>query len=122
MDKLIEMMPEDKKKLIHFKFKGIVTHKDYRKVLIPALEKEIGEDGPLRMYCDMREMTKIEGKAIWDDYKFGIHHLKDFDRIATIGDQWWMSPLMNIAGLFFKIKLKHFKSHQCEEAWQWINQ
>ncbi|HUX79177.1 MAG TPA: STAS/SEC14 domain-containing protein, partial [Alphaproteobacteria bacterium] len=89
MDKLIEIIPEEKKKLIHFKCAGAVTHKDYQKVVIPTLEKEISKEGPLRIYCDMREMTKIEGKAIWDDYKFGIHHLKDFDRIATVGYQWW---------------------------------
>ncbi|HUX80676.1 MAG TPA: STAS/SEC14 domain-containing protein [Alphaproteobacteria bacterium] len=121
MNKLIEIIPEEKKKLIHFKCEGVITHEDYQKVLIPTLENEIGKEGPLRIYCDMREMTKIKGKAIWDDYKFGIHHLKDFDRIATVGDQWWMSPLMSISSLFFKTKLKHFKGDKFEEAWKWVN-
>ena len=121
MNKLIEIIPEEKKKLIHFKCEGVITHEDYQKVLIPTLENEIGKEGPLRIYCDMREMTKIKGKAIWDDYKFGIHHLKDFDRIATVGDQWWMSPLMSISSLFFKTKLKHFIGDKFEEAWKWVN-
>jgi len=119
---MIQIIPEEGKKLIHFKCEGIVTHEDYQKVVIPTLETEISKDGLLRVFCDMREMTAIEGKAIWDDYKFGIHHLKDFDRLATVGDQWWMSPLMHISSPFFKMKLKHFKSQKFEEAWKWVNQ
>lgn len=119
---MIQIKPGKEKRLIHFKCEGVVTHEDYQKVVIPTLEKEIGKGGPLRIFCDMRDTKKIEGKAIWDDYKFGIHHLKDFDRIATVGDQWWMSPLMKMSALFFKIKLKHFKSDEFEEAWKWVNQ
>ncbi|MBY0293508.1 MAG: STAS/SEC14 domain-containing protein [Alphaproteobacteria bacterium] len=119
---MIQIIPGEDKKLIHFKCEDVVTHMDYQKIVIPTLEKELNKGGLFRVICDMRDMKKIEGKAIWDDYKFGIHHLNDFDRMATVGDQWWMSPLMKISSLFFKIKLKHFKSNQFEEAWKWINQ
>lgn len=119
---MIKIIPGKKKMLIHFKCEGIITHNDYQKVVIPALKEKINKNGLLSLIRDMREMKKIEGGAIWDDYKFGIHHLKYFDRMATVGDQWWMSPLMKFSSLFFKIKLKHFKSHQYEEALEWINQ
>ena len=118
----VTIVPGEDKKIIHFKYEGIITHDDYQKVIIPTLEKEIRKGGVLCSLCDLREMTTIEGKALWDDYKFGRHHLKDFDRIATVGDQWWISILMNISSHFFKIKLKHFTSDQLEEAWKWINQ
>lgn len=119
---MVEIIPGDDKKLIHFKCQGILSHKDYLNVVIPTLEKEIAKHGKSRVFCDLRDVKEIEGKAIWDDFKFGIHHLKDFDRMATVGDQWWMSPLMSMSKPFFKVELKHFESEKYDDAWKWINQ
>src|ERR1700722_14402379 len=119
---MIQITKEKKSNLVHLKYAGVITHADYKKVLIPQLEKAIKTSGPLRLFCDMSDFKRIRGKAIWDDYKFGIHHLKDFKRIATVGDQWWMGPLMRFSSLFFReMKLKHFKSDQYEEALKWVD-
>jgi hypothetical protein len=116
---MIELIPE--KGFIRIKCGRILTHQDYQDVLIPALEKAFAEKSPLRALCDMRDLEKIDWKALWDDFKFGIHHLKDVERMATVGNQWWLSFLMRFANLFFKVTLKNFKSHQLEEATEWIN-
>ncbi|HUX79441.1 MAG TPA: STAS/SEC14 domain-containing protein [Alphaproteobacteria bacterium] len=120
---MIEVIPGEDKKLIHFKYEGIVSHKDYQNILIPSLEKMIAkEKGPLRLFFDLRKMKEIEAKAIWDDYKFGIHHGKDFAMVAIVGDQWWLGPLTSLAGLFYNVKLKNFTTQQYEDALKWINQ
>lgn len=120
---MVVVIPGENKKLIHFKYDGIVSHKDYQDIVIPLLENKLAkEEGPFRIFFDLREMKEIEAKAIWDDYKFGIHHGKDFEKAAIVGDQWWLSPLTNLTGLFYKIKLKHFTSQQYEDALEWINQ
>ncbi len=117
---MIEIKNEKDKKLLHFICSGKVTHEDYQKVVIPIVEKKIRESGPLRAFCDLRDMKSIQLRAIWDDYKLGIRHLRDFDCLVTVGNQWWMGPLMKVSQPFFKIKLKHFKSHQYDEAWEWV--
>lgn len=119
---MVEVIPGEDKKLIHLKCQGVLSHKDYQKVVIPTLEKAIANHGPLSVFCDLRDVQEIEGKAIWDDYKFGIHHLKDFTRLVTVGDQWWMGPLMSISRPFFNIEFKHFESEKYDDAWKWINQ
>lgn len=119
---MIEVTNKQDGKTVHLKYEGVVTHEDYQKVLIPKLEKAIKKSSPLRLFCDMRDFKRIEGKAMWDDYKFGMHHIKDFERVATVGDQWWMHPLIKVSNLFFrKIELKHFKSKEYKKAEKWLD-
>lgn len=120
---MLEVSLEENSKIIHLRYEGRVTHKDYEDIIIPFLENIIAkEEGPFRIFFDLREMDAIEAKAIWDDYKFGIHHIKDFERAVTVGDQWWLNPLMDMASFVYKIKIKNFKSQQYEDALKWINQ
>lgn len=108
-------------KLVHFIFSGQVTHEDYQKVVIPFVEDKINESAPIKAFCDLREMKSIQLRAIWDDYRLGVRHLNNFDSFVTVGDQWWIGLLMKVSQLFFKIKLKHFKSKQYNDAWDWVN-
>ena len=111
------------KDFLEVKYEGKITNEDYKKRLIPALEKEIKAKTPLSIICDLSKMDSFEGKAIWDDYKFGMDHIKDFGHVATVGDQWWMVPVVKASGLFFpKMKIKHFKSGQYKEALKWVQE
>ncbi len=118
---MIEISEKKEGKLLHLKYEGVVTHEDYEKVLIPKLENAIKNSKRLRIFCDMRDLRRIESKAMWDDYQFGIHHIRDFERIATVGDQWWINPLLKVSGIFFpKMQIKHFKSKDYKEAMKWV--
>ena len=118
---MIEVSEKKEGKLLHLKYEGVVTHEDYEKILIPKLTKAVKKKKHLSIFCDMRDFKRIEGKAMWDDYKFGIQHIKDFERIATVGEQWWMSPLLKVSGVFFpKLQMKHFKSKDYKEAMKWV--
>ena len=120
---MIQVSQKKKGDVVHIICEGILTHEDYKKVLIPKLEKAIKTSSPIRAFCDVRHFKGIEGRAMWDDFKFGLHHIKDVERIATVGDQWWISPIMKVTGpLFRKLQMKHFKSDQYKEALKWVDQ
>lgn len=117
---MITINQEKPEGVIHYVCSGKVTHDDYIKVVIPTVEDITKEQHALRAFCDLRNMTSIELQAILDDYKLGMKHYKDFQAFATVGDQWWMGPLMAISKPFFKMKLKHFKSADYDKALEWI--
>ncbi len=119
---MVTIINEENEKLIHFKFEGEITHLDYKNIIIPMLEKDIADYHTISVMCDIRGVENIEARAIWDDFEFGTHHLKNFKRFAIVGDQWWVSPLMNMSGIFYKIDMKHFKGSQMEEARKWVNE
>lgn len=108
------------KNVLHFVCSGRITHEDYVKSVIPTVERVASRERSLRALCDLREMQSIELKAIIDDYKLGLRHVHDFKAMVTVGNQWWIQPLMAIARPFFKMKLMHFKSRDYDKAWEWI--
>lgn len=120
---MIQIIPDENLSLIHLKYVGHVSREDYEDVLIPYLNEKIKSEGPFSAVADLREMTSFDAKAIWDDFNFGIHHMKDFKRLATVGDQWWIKAMMDVSSVFFsKIELKHFKGDQFDEALKWVKE
>jgi hypothetical protein len=118
---MIRVKAEAQKNLLHFICDGPLTHADYKNVIIPTTEAAIKKHKHLRMFCDMRNVTEIEGRAIWDDFKLGIEHFTAFERFAIISDIWWMGPLVTISRPFFKTELGHFENKDYEEGWNWVN-
>ncbi len=98
---------------------GKLTKEDYD-VLIPFLENRITEMGRISLLCDMTQFTSIEVAVFWEEFKCRIQYLRDFKRIAIIGDQRWlnwyatnMKPLLNT-------ELRYSPLAQCNDAWEWL--
>lgn len=110
-DKFIEFTCDEKK----------ITHKEYQEVLIPTMDKLFKDYGTLRALVDMRTYGGMELRAMWDDFWYGMKHLKDVERVATVGDQKWVEISMKTMNHIYKMELKHFHSDQMEEAKAWLN-
>ena len=75
-------MPET---VIGFEASGRVSNADYKERLIPALEKAIAEQGPIRfLFVLGKEFEGYEPTAMWDDTFFGLKHIKDFKKIILM--------------------------------------
>ena len=99
---------------------GKLTKDDYG-VLIPYFENLIRESGPLNLLCDMTQFNGVELSAFWEDFKFSIRHLRDFKRMAIIGDQRWLDWYTKIFNPLVKTEIKYFPPEQTEEAWKWVS-
>lgn len=117
---MITIKKDTKHNVLHLIYEDVITRDDYRNVLIPSLTAAFQKQSPIRILCDMQKFKKMKFDAMYDDYKFGMAHIRDFDKIAAVGDQWWMAPLMWISNIFYKVQIKHFNSHELEEAQKWI--
>ncbi|MDI9638676.1 STAS/SEC14 domain-containing protein [Kamptonema cortianum] len=120
---MIKISNTKKENVLHIHFEGTVTSEDYEKVLIPTLEQAIKAASPINVLCDMRAFKWLEFKAMVEDYKFGTTHLKDFDRMALVGDQRWLPFIIQFSNIFYKgIKLKRFKTTQLAAAKKWLEE
>ena len=99
--------------------KGILTQDDYS-VLIPYFENLIIECGPLNLLCDMTGFDGMEIEAFWEDFNFGIRHLRDFKRMAIIGDQRWLHWFTTVIRPFVKTEMKYFPPEELIDAWTWV--
>ena len=118
---MIKISNTKQENVLYIQFEGTVTPEDYEKVLIPVLEKTIKVASPINVLCDMHAFKWIEFKAMIEDYKFGTAHLKDFNRMALVGDQRWLPFIIQFSNIFYKgINLKHFKTTQHAAAKKWV--
>ncbi len=117
---MYRVLDESSGHTIGIKIDGKLTKDDYG-VLIPYLENLINECGTLNLLCDMTQFSGMEIAAFWEDFKFSISHLRDFKRIAIMGDERWLDWYTKIINPLVKTEVHYFQLAQIKEAWEWVN-
>jgi len=111
-------MPE---KVIGFEASGRVSNADYKERLIPALEKAIAEQGPIRfLFVLGKEFEGYEPTAMWDDTFFGLKHIKDFKKIAMVTDDSLYAGAVRLFAPMMPCDVKVFPLAEREAALAWI--
>jgi len=101
---------------------GKISTDDYEKILIPAMEDMIKEHSPINVVVDLSEFQGMEAGAFWDDFKFGIKHLNDFQRMAIVGEQKWIDWVAKLADPVTKAQIKAFHTNNVKKAWHWAGE
>ena len=107
--------------IISIRAEGILTDEDYKKFL-PELERILEREGRMSAYVDLEDLKGWEVKAAWDDFKFGIAHNADFDRIAVVGDSRWQEWMIKVSNLFFAAKMRYFSPGEKQQALDWLQE
>lgn len=114
---LIDGLPPD---VLGVEATGVVTHEDYRKVLIPAAEAKLTR-GPVRMlYLAGAAFSGYELDAMWDDAAFGLKHWRDFVRIAVVTEKTWLRAAVTMFSPFFPGHIRLFDLSGLDAAKAWI--
>ena len=101
---------------------GKLTHEDY-KYMVPMIEGTIIgiRDVEIDALIDIREFNGWgDIEAVWDDFKFGLDHRKEFKKIAMIGDSKWQSMMAKVISLFMEGEVKFF--HNEESGMEWLRE
>ena len=85
---MIEELPVQEPGIGVFKASGKLTDADYQQ-FIPRLEELIHEYGKISVLLELEDFHGWEPNAAWDDFKLGLAHPQDFERIAIVGDKAW---------------------------------
>ena len=89
MLEIVEDMPGN---ILAIKASGEVTSEDYESVMVPAVERKLGEFEKVRMLYELGpEMKGFTAGAMWQDAKVGMSHLLSFDKIAVVTDHTWLA-------------------------------
>jgi hypothetical protein len=118
---MLEIMPESKGKVLWVRASGKLTDADYKEVFIPRLEALIKEHGKIRLLFLMEEdFQGWELGALWDDAKFGLQHLHDFEKIAVVGAPRWVDAVMKLFARLMDAEVRAMLREQLVEAWEWV--
>ena len=98
---------------------GKLTQEDYD-ALIPSWKAAIAHYGKIRLLFVMHDFHGWDPHAAWDDFRFGLKHDKQVERIAMVGEKNWQEWMTKIAGSFVESDVRYFDASQRAEAEQWV--
>ena len=108
-------------RIVGFKLSGKLRDEDY-KTFVPAVDAAVASEGKVRLFAQFDDFHGWDLHAAWDDFKFGLRHYSDFDRIAMVGDGKWAAWLATMCKPFTRAKVKHFNAAEVDAAWNWVRE
>ena len=97
---------------------GKLTHEDYQ-VITPLIDGALqGVPEPaIKALVDATELDGWEARAAWDDFRLGLRHGRDFEKIAILGNRRWQELAAKVGGWFVAGEVKYFESMAEALAW-----
>lgn len=103
---------------IHIRAFGTLQHDDYE-FMVPTIESALIEvkEPKLNVLIDITELDGWTVNAAWDDFKFGMKHRREFEKIAVICSQRWQKGVMQVSNWFMPGEIKSFDNHHDALVW-----
>jgi hypothetical protein len=104
---------------LSFKATGKLTHDDYN-IITPIIDSALeGVDQPkIKAIFDGTELEGWELRAAWDDFKIGLKHGSEFEKIAIYGNKRWQEISAKVGSWFLSGEVKYFDDR--DEALKWL--
>lgn len=93
----IQLDEENGRKVLVVRVSGKLVKADYER-FVPEFERLVRQNGKVRLLFDMTDFHGWEAGAAWEDFKFGVEHFADIERLALIGETRWQHGMAT----FFK--------------------
>lgn len=107
--------------VIAIKALGIITSQDYRDTLVPLVEERLKSQDQLKLLFVLDgDFDSYSAAAAWDDARFGLHHLRDFARIALVTDIGWFRHGARIFAPLMRAEYRGFDVAEIDDAKKWI--
>lgn len=100
---------------------GKLTHKDYE-IITPLIDSalESVSEPQVNVFIDGSELEGWELRAAWDDFKLGLKHGNEFNKIAIFGNKKWQEYTSKIASWFISGEVNYFED--AGDALSWLNE
>ena len=118
---MIETIETGFPKTIGFRLSGKLHDEDY-KSFVPKVETFVASGGKARLFVQFEDFHGWDVHAAWDDFKFGLKHYSDFDRIAIVGDRSWEKWMARMCKPFTRAKVRYFEAGEVDDAWAWLKE
>lgn len=109
--------------VLGFNARGEVSADDYRRELVPAVERALIRSRKLRLLYVLGDgFTGLTAAAAWEDTKIGFGHLTRFDRIAVVTDIAWIDRALRAFRFLVPLEIRVYGNRRLDEARRWITE
>ncbi len=116
---MIEVLDDLPAGVIGLRATGEVNADDYRDVMIPVLDDALARGGVRLLYV-LDEHATFRPGALFADAKFGVGHLKGWDRLAVVSDADWLENAVKAFGWMMPGEVKVFDDDDVDDAVEWL--
>ena len=111
----------DNKFFLKLKITGKLTHQDYE-TITPMIDSALAEvkQPKINALVDITELDGWEIRAAWDDFKLGLKHGSEFEKIALIGNKKWQEAISKLSNWFTSGEIKYFEKR--DEGVLWLSE
>jgi hypothetical protein len=117
----IKLQEENGGKILVAHVSGKLVRADYGQ-FVPEFERLVRLHGKLRVLFDMTGFHGWEAGAAWEDFKFGVAHFADIERLAMAGEKKWQHGMATFCKPFTKASVRYFDHAQVAEARTWLEE
>ena len=105
---------------LSLKATGKLTHQDYE-IITPLIDSALASvsEPNVNVFIDGSELEGWELRAAWDDFKLGLNHGNEFNKIAIFGDKKWQEYISKIGSWLISGEVKFFED--ADDALGWLN-
>ena len=100
---------------------GKLLKADYEH-FVPEFERLVRLYGKMRLLFDMTDFHGWEASAAWEDFKFGVAHFADIERLAMVGEKKWQQGMAAFFKPFTKAKIRYFDHSDIASAREWLEE
>ena len=117
---MIELLAMDTDNVVGFNISGKIQKDDFDRV-VAVIEEKLQSHDKLRIYAEVSSIKGIELGVLLEDLRFGLKHLRDFEKEAIVSDKGWLSRLARFGDkLFPSMEVKHFPWAEKAQALEWV--
>jgi len=98
---------------------GKLTHEDY-KVITPVIDSALKgiKEPKIDALMDITDLDGWELRAVWDDFKLGLQHGSEFEKIALYGNKKWQEVVTKVGSWFMSGEVQYFEN--INDAMFWL--
>jgi len=108
-------------KILEIAVSGKLTDQDYQG-FIPQFDRLAKQHGKIRVLFEMIEFHGWDAKAAWDDFKLGVKHHNDMERMAMVGEKKWHQWMAGFCKPFVTAEVRYFDKAEVAKARAWIEE
>lgn len=117
----VELREELNGRIIVLTLGGKLVKEDYAQ-FTPDLERAVKVHGKVRLLVELRGFHGWTLGAVWEDFKFDVHHYRHIERLALVGEKKWEAGMATFCKPFTTAKLRYFDQSKADEASLWIHE
>jgi hypothetical protein len=117
----IQLNEENGGKTLIVHVSGTLAAADYEH-FVPEFERLVREHGRVRVLFDMTGFHGWTAGALWEDTKFAMHHFRDIDRLAAVGEKKWQEGMTTFCKPFTQATIRYFDHGDASDARRWLGE